>query len=76
MTTPTAQRIAENVRVELARKGISQVDLATHIFGVYSAKTRNQTSRRVRGEVPFTADELAAVAEFIGVPVTDLLAAA
>lgn len=68
MPTPLAERIAENIRVELARRDITQADLARHVYGRYDATTRNLISRRVRGSVPFRGDEVISIAAFLGVP--------
>jgi hypothetical protein len=62
------RRVAKNVRIELARLGISQVALARHVFGE-SDNASTLMSRRVRGRVPFRAEELSAIAEFLGVDV-------
>lgn len=68
MPTPVTQRqIADNVRAELARRQLSQVALAQAI-----GLTDLAISRRLRGVVPFRADEMAAVAAFLGVSVAEL----
>lgn len=61
---------AANVRAELARRRISGRELARGIG--WSAPT---TFRRLRGDTPFTIDELIAVARFLGVPVAALIPA-
>lgn len=66
--TPAA-RTGANVRAEMARAGISQTSLATSL-GISQAAV----SKRLRGEVAFNVDELAAVAEVLGVALSALLA--
>ncbi len=52
----------------MARRRKTQADLAP-VLGV----TRQAVSRRLTGDVPLTVDELAAIADFLDVPVTQLL---
>lgn len=66
-----AQRIADNVRAELARQSISQVELARRL-----GWSQPFMSRRLRGRTPFDAAELSQVAEELGVPITALYAEA
>lgn len=61
------ERIAEGVRVELARKRFDQGQLAAAI-----GRSRNYVSLRVNGHAPFKLDEIEAAAEFLGVTVDDL----
>lgn len=67
----TQEQIAENVRVLLARRQIVQADLARAM-----GMSNTRLSRRIRGVAPFKAEELAAVADFLDIPISDLLAAA
>lgn len=60
--------IAANVRAEVARQGRRHTDAAAAI-GVHKANL----SRRMRGEVAFRADELARLAEWLGVPIATLV---
>ncbi|MEO3927865.1 helix-turn-helix transcriptional regulator [Micromonosporaceae bacterium B7E4] len=60
--------VAGAVRAELARRRISQTAIAQH-FG-WSQQT---ISRRMTGAVPFDIAELAAVAEYLGVPIASFL---
>ena len=62
-----AKRIAANVRAETARRGISLASL-----GPVLGMKRGALYRRVHGDVPYTTDELAKVADFLGVPVSTL----
>lgn len=63
-----AQRIAGEVRAELARKLRTQQQLAEAL-----GLTQQATSRRLRGEVPFSGAELMLAADFLDVPVAHLL---
>lgn len=69
---PTTQRVSEivaaEVRAELARRKIPQSGLV----GILQM-SEVSVSRRLRGETPFDVNELAAVAEFLGVPVAQFL---
>lgn len=62
--TPTVNR---NIRAELARAGRRQADLATELKLGEPA-----LSRRLAGKVPWTLDELADTAKFLGVQYVDL----
>lgn len=62
------ERTAEAVRVELARRRISGRELARGLG--WSAPT---TWRRLSGSRPFDIDELAAIAQFLDMPLGDLL---
>ena len=61
------ETIAEEVRVLLARRKLSQRALA-ELLGWQ----QSQVSRRLGGTTPFTADEIAEVADALGVPVETL----
>ena len=69
MSSNTAwwERIAEGVRMELARQRKDQADLATAI-----GRSRNYVSLRVNGRAPFKLDEIEAAAEWLGVDVASL----
>ena len=64
------ERVAANIRAELARKGISQADLAATLH-----KSQPTVSRRLLGRVPFSVDELDIIAGVLGVPMAELVAA-
>lgn len=68
MDQTPAQQTAGAVRAELARRRISGRELARGLG--WSPTT---TSRRLNGSSPFDIDELARVAEFLGLSVGDLL---
>lgn len=60
--------VADNVRAELSRRRVSGRDLAIALD--WSERTLR---RRLAGVIPFTVDELTAVAKHLGVPTADLL---
>jgi transcriptional regulator with XRE-family HTH domain len=68
MTRNVSEGVAEELRALLARRQISGKQLAAHL-GI----SQFAVSRRLRGETPFTVDELTAIAEFLGVSLHDLL---
>lgn len=65
--TPTAQ-VGANVRAEMARKGVTQQQLGSHL-GLAQASI----SARLRGRTAFNVNELATVAAFLDVPMESLL---
>ena len=68
MTSPFSERVAANIRAELARRSLSQTDLARML-----GTTQQAISRRMSGKVPFNTDELNAIAKQLGVPVASLI---
>lgn len=66
--TPTALTGA-NVRAEMARQDVSQMQLASRI-----GMSQTGLSKRLRGAIPFDVNELAAVAAELGVPIDQLTA--
>ncbi len=70
VSTPTT-RVAEAVREAVAARGISQIALS-EATGI----PRVTLIRRLNGHSPFTIAELAAIAEHLGVTVSDLVAVA
>lgn len=60
--------VAAEVRAEVARKQISQDKLAAQV-----GCSRQSLNRRLTGATPFDVAELAAIAEALGVPVTQFL---
>jgi hypothetical protein len=56
-----SQTVAANVRAEAARHEMKNIDVAPHL-GI----TAGQTGRKMRGQVPFTIDELGILAEVFG----------
>lgn len=63
-----SQRVADNVRAELARAKISQAKLASEINF-----TQQAISRRLSGHVSFTIDELDSIAAVLGISLITLL---
>jgi transcriptional regulator with XRE-family HTH domain len=64
----TSQRVAANVRAELGRHRRSQGDLGRAL-----GRSQPYVSRRLNGTVSFGVDEVAAIAAWLGVPVSALL---
>lgn len=65
---PTNQDIAANVRAEAARRQVTQAQLAERL-----ELTQPGMSRRMLGRVPFSASELATVADVLEIPVANLI---
>jgi transcriptional regulator with XRE-family HTH domain len=63
-----AVHVADEVLAVMARKHVSRARLATAMGVSLSA-----VSRRLSGTIPFDIAELAAVAEFLGVPMSSLM---
>jgi transcriptional regulator with XRE-family HTH domain len=61
-------QVATELRTELAKRHMSQTDLATRIN-----VSKHYLSRRVCGHVPFNVDELQQIAEILDVPVEQFL---
>lgn len=66
--TITREVIAGNVRKALRRAGVSERVMA-HRIGL----PQSNFSRRMNSDVPFTAEQLAAIAAELGIPVAELL---
>lgn len=69
MRQTPATRTGANVKAEMARAGIGQVQLAARL-----GLSQTAVSSRLRGVVAFNVDELAAVARVLEVPVSALVA--
>lgn len=69
MRQTPATRTGANVKAEMARAGIGQVQLAARL-----GLSQTAVSSRLRGVVAFNVDELAAVARVLEVPVSTLVA--
>lgn len=68
MDTNTASRQAGlNVRAEMARKRVSQTALGRHL-----GMSQAAVSAKLRGQTPFTIDQLASVAALLEVPLETL----
>ena len=63
----TRRRVAASVRAEVARQNVLQSTLAARL-----GLSQRAVSRRVLGQVDFTAAELAHLAIVLAVPVADL----
>jgi len=69
MTQPLAQRVATEVRAEMARQRVSQDALAAAI-----GMSQAAVSRRLSGDIPFDVAELEDVATALRVPISQFLA--
>lgn len=67
-TTSPAARIGANVRAELARRSITQAQLAEHL-GLGNASM----SGRINGAIALDVNELDKIARFLGLTPADLL---
>jgi transcriptional regulator with XRE-family HTH domain len=68
MTTNPTTALAANVRAEMARSGLPQQQLADAL-----GLKQQGLSRRLAGRTPFSLDEAFAVADILGVPVSEIL---
>lgn len=64
----TRASVSANVRAEVARRGASQA-----LIGQTLGLTQQAVSRRIRGDVEWTASELANLADLLELPVDALL---
>lgn len=64
----TAQRTGDNVRAEMARKGLSQAALAAEL-----GMSQSMLSYRLAGRVALDVEELARIAAVLEVPVSTLM---
>lgn len=69
-TKPTFDPALAEIRAGLARRRLTQAQLATAL-----GLSRTAVHRRLRGEVDMTLNELRATAQLIGIPVTDIVGA-
>lgn len=63
-----SQKTAANVRAEMARKRVSQRDMARHL-----GCSHTTMQRRLSGEVALDIDELGAIAAALDIPLSALL---
>lgn len=70
LTQTATAAVGANVRAELARRSLTQDDLARHL-----GLPQPAVSRRIRGLTPWTVDELVSAAEFFDVAPVVLLTA-
>ena len=71
MTQTITEVVAANVRMELARRRLGQVQVA-RVLGISQAAV----SRRLNGSVPLDVNELSLIADLLGMAASDLLPAA
>ncbi len=64
----TATYLAAEVRAEMARQRRKGRELATHL-----QCSPQSVSKRLRGEVPITTDELVSIGSWLGIEPRDLL---
>lgn len=69
--TKFSTQVTGAIRAELARRDVDGVELAEPL-----SLSRNSVYARLRGERPFDTDEIAAVADFLGMTVEALLESA
>ena len=62
-----SQALRANIRAELARQEVDWTDLIPVL-----KLSRNSVYARMRGDRPFTTDEIAAIAAYLGMPPADL----
>ncbi|WP_147262027.1 helix-turn-helix transcriptional regulator [Blastococcus sp. TF02A-26] len=67
-STDPVERVAANVRAELGRQRRTRRQLAAAM-----KSDEHRVSKRVRGLVPFSADEIVQVARFLDVTVEELV---
>lgn len=67
--TALDERVPSRIRSELRRRRMSQAALAREL-----GRTENFISRRLRGEVSFSVDDLDQVARALDVPLENLVA--
>ena len=65
---PASQRIGESIRIELARRRLSQRNL----IGILGLR-QGSISARIRGEVEFRIGELEKLADYFGVTLEQLI---
>lgn len=68
MPNPTLHPPVANIRAEMARRGLTGKDMADAI-----GCSPMSFSRRMSGATPLRVDELQAIADALGLPVTALL---
>lgn len=70
MASTLSEKISSELRAELARQRLSQAEVALAM-----GRSQAYLSRRLSGDIPFDVDDLAQLAEILGVPVAALLGA-
>ncbi len=69
-TNPAVERVAANVRAELARQGITQTALAAKL-----QKSQPFIARRLSGRVALDIEDLAGISAVLDIPMAVLVAA-
>lgn len=67
MNYPSTDKLAAEVRAEMARQRLTPIDVANGTDISYAT-----IKRRLAGQYPFTMEEFGAVARFLGIEVTEL----
>jgi transcriptional regulator with XRE-family HTH domain len=70
MPSPTRTAVAATIRAEMARRSLTQRDVANHLGMSHAA-----LYRRLNGTIALDTDELAKLAALFGMDARDLLAA-
>lgn len=60
--------VAGEVRAAAARQRVSEASIARHL-----GMSQSKLSRRWTGQLPFDIEELAAIAAYLDIPMTDLI---
>ena len=68
MTATATATVAANVRAELARRSVTQTQLAAKL-----GTTQQYVSRRLTGSVPLDVEDLAAIAGLLNITVAVLI---
>lgn len=71
MAYSTRERVAAEVRAEMARQRRTQTELAEHLD-----MSQQAVSRRMTGELAWDVDEITDIADWLGVPLAALMAEA
>lgn len=69
MAVKLSEKISSEVRAELARRRLSQAEVATAM-----GRSQAYLSRRLSGDTAFDADDLEQLADILDVPVTAFFA--
>ena len=70
MNLRTSELVASSVRAECARQRVTQRDIARKLEVSHTA-----INRRMMGIVPFDVEELAKIADLLGLSIADLIPA-
>lgn len=70
MEAKLTDRVHERIRVSLAKKNLKQTDLAQRL-----GWSETMISRRIRGLIPISTDDLDEIAQALEIPVDELVGA-